>query len=547
MQIFSDLSRRRWPAALVLAVFFLQGLFLIRATSPTTDEIPFHTVNGYTYLVTRDYRMNPSSPALVREWMALPWLWMRPKLDLSKLEWEKAESHPFGVSFFYQDNQPILEHLLFASRFMILLLGLALGWTIYIFSKSLYGAAGGLISLAFFALCPAFIGHSAIATTDIGAALCATLAAYRCWRLLEDLSTKNSILFSLTLGLAFAAKSSTLLFGPVFLALVATRHGFRVFIRTAALAAVLSFLVVWASYFFEFKPLLASGVPRVEEKLGYIASTARLLFPGNHALEAFLRKAALEMPIPIPTYLLSIGGVLRQHSSPFMHYFMEWSTDRHWQLYLVLFSVKMTIPFLIVLITRLVWELRRRTLFAAPNHILLLPAAIFMAALALETGANGIRYFFPAMPLLFVWAGGAAAWSKNPYGKYFITALIAANVFVTTAVYPDYLSYFNRFIGGAKNAPYYFRDSDVDWGQGLKQLKEYSDKNRLGKIKLRYFGTAQPAFYGIESEPLTEEDRKTPAPAVYAISANYLDDLSWWKSKKPSVVLGGIFIYDLRA
>jgi hypothetical protein len=100
---------------------------LTRHTSPTTDEIPFHAVNGYAYLKTRDFRMNPSSPALVREWMALPWLAIGPKLDLSKPSWREAESQPFAEDFFWRDNRAVAGRLLFSSRLMILVLGTALG------------------------------------------------------------------------------------------------------------------------------------------------------------------------------------------------------------------------------------------------------------------------------------------------------------------------------------------------------------------------------------------------------------------------------------
>ena len=65
----------------LLLVFFIQGVILIEKTSPTADEISFNMVNGYTYLKTHDYRMTPANPALIREWMALTWLW-----SLSRIE-----------------------------------------------------------------------------------------------------------------------------------------------------------------------------------------------------------------------------------------------------------------------------------------------------------------------------------------------------------------------------------------------------------------------------------------------------------------------------
>ena len=232
MRFGQIVSGRRWPAVLMLAVFFVQGLWLIRSTSPTCDEIPFHTVNGYTYLVTRDYRMNPSSPALVREWMALPWLLIRPTLNLNKSSWEKAESQPFGLEFFYMDNAHRAELLLFVSRLMILILGTLLGAVIYIWSRSIYGPQGGLLSLFFYALSPVFLAHSALATTDVGVAFTSTLAAFFLWRYFEYSKIKDIFIFSVALGFAFAAKSNMLAVGPVFLVLIGLKFGGKAVVRS---------------------------------------------------------------------------------------------------------------------------------------------------------------------------------------------------------------------------------------------------------------------------------------------------------------------------
>src|SRR5262245_12765502 len=141
----------KFIAPVLLAVFLFQGAFLIARTSPTTDEVPFHMVNGYAYLRTHDYRMSPANPPLIRQWMALPWLAFGPKLDLEKTSWKEADSVPFGVETFYKDNRALANKLLYASRSMVLLLGAALGWLIYVWARSLYGEKGGLFSLGLYA------------------------------------------------------------------------------------------------------------------------------------------------------------------------------------------------------------------------------------------------------------------------------------------------------------------------------------------------------------------------------------------------------------
>ena len=213
-------DRRYFIVFALILLFFCQGLFLIQDTSPTTDEVAFHLVNGYVFLKTHDYRMSPANPPLIREWMALPWLVINPKLDLNKEAWRQADSVPFSLDFFYKDNRSIADFLLYSSRFMILLLGMALAVLIFIWSKKLYGMWGGIVSLTLYTLCPSFLAHSTFATIDVGSAFFFMLSAYLFYRYLEE--GENRALFSLafSMGLMFAAKTTTLFFGPIFLLLI---------------------------------------------------------------------------------------------------------------------------------------------------------------------------------------------------------------------------------------------------------------------------------------------------------------------------------------
>jgi hypothetical protein len=45
-------------------------------------------------------------------------------------------------------------------------------------------------------------------------------------------------------------------------------------------------------------------------------------------------------------------------------------------------------------------------------------------------------------------------------------------------------------------------DSNLDWGQDLKGLKEYMDKHGIERIKLGYFGSADADYYGIDYDYL---------------------------------------------
>jgi hypothetical protein len=61
--------------------------------------------------------------------------------------------------------------------------------------------------------------------------------------------------------------------------------------------------------------------------------------------------------------------------------------------------------------------------------------------------------------------------------------------------------------GGTRCGPAWLDDSNVDWGQSLKQLKTWLDQNEKGRtIRLGYFGRLPPENYGIKFEMLNDED-----------------------------------------
>jgi hypothetical protein len=105
----------------------------------------------------------------------------------------------------------------------------------------------------------------------------------------------------------------------------------------------------------------------------------------------------------------------------------------------------------------------------------------------------------------------------------------------------------------------------LDWGQDLKGVKAYMEKERLPIIYFSYFGTAPPSYYGIRYQyvlstgavelPLPTD--KIPATAqrkILAISVYNLQDVStaydplfrWLWTRQPIAKIGySIFVYDL--
>jgi hypothetical protein len=119
-------------------------------------------------------------------------------------------------------------------------------------------------------------------------------------------------------------------------------------------------------------------------------------------------------------------------------------------------------------------------------------------------------------------------------------------MFGSLTIYPNYLAYYNELIGGPDHRVYSV-SHDMDWGQDLELLAQYTQKNDIQDITLYYFGTADPTFYGINHRKPSNRERLKPEKRVYAISVRYLDSVEWTETREPDAKAGySIFIYDLR-
>ncbi len=68
--------------------------------------------------------------------------------------------------------------------------------------------------------------------------------------------------------------------------------------------------------------------------------------------------------------------------------------------------------------------------------------------------------------------------------------------------HPHHLAYFNEIAGGPANGYRHLVDSNLDWGQDLKRLAAWATRAGSPPLKLSYFGSADPAYYGLVSEAL---------------------------------------------
>ena len=165
------------------------------------------------------------------------------------------------------------------------------------------------------------------------------------------------------------------------------------------------------------------------------------------------------------------------------------------------------------IITALVLCLRRRAERRWLVIFLLGPAGLYFLAASMSHLNIGLRHLLPVYPFLYVLAGSLTLelnrWRRTTWA---VAMLAAAGMIAVSSrvvffpahsriwqfVAPHYLAYFNELAGGPANGFKALVDSNLDWGQDLKNLKRWLDAHDIkDPICLCYFGMADPGYYQI--------------------------------------------------
>ena len=377
------------------------------------------------------------------------------------------------------------DALLNACRFTLLPFAIALGLIVFRWSQTLYGDAGGLVSLVFFCFCPNLLAHAPLITPDLTLSCFAVLTARRLWSLAKNPNRPNLLYAGLALGLMLLSKHTALLLLPFFFATdfayrAATgrihwqsgRSLWRELHHWPALLGM-GFLLVWAAYGLQFGGFaLPSGK--------WLILPAAPYFQG--ALFQYLESRSVH------SFFL-----MGMHSST------GW-----WYYFLVVCLIKIPVAILILL-AGLVVARRKLGMPWRPDELyLVMPFVLMFVYLSVfNTIQNGFRYLLPVYPLLLVLLGNyGAAWRRSVGMRLVVGFLAAWAIVGSLLTWPDYLAYFNELIGGPRNGYHWLGDSNVDWGQDLKELKRFMVQHGITRVRLSYFGTADPAHYGIDYEYL---------------------------------------------
>jgi Dolichyl-phosphate-mannose-protein mannosyltransferase len=543
----------------------------LRGHSATFDE-GTHLPSGYTYLALRDHRLNPEQPPLVKLLAAAPLLPLSPVFKADDFAWSEARQWELGRRFLYRWNDA--DRLLFRGRVAVVTLGAALGLAVFFWTRRLFGPPAAALAFFLCVLSPDLLAHGQLVTTDAAFALFMFLAVALFERATVRISPGRILLAGAATGCAFATKFSAPVLVPILAALAAVvvlspeavrdRRGtpieglrarpVHLLLVLLAVAAV-AFLVLWAAYGFARK---MSPDPAVEAKV--LAALGPPKSGAGKAAEALRRTGLLPEP-----YVRGLVFVLDNAQARPTFLMGRLSPNGFPYYFLVTFLLKTPIPLLVLLGIAFATAPRLPPRTAA---FVWIPVVVYGVVAATSRLQIGHRHLLPLYPFLFVAAGRAVALlaarsaARAKAGAVVLGALCAWYAAGTLRLHPHYLAYFNELAGGPSQGWRYLVDSNVDWGQDLPGLKAWMDAHGVSRIKLSYFGSADPGYYGIEADYLpgymsprpTRVTREVRPGDVVAVSATnlqgvYLDEadrplMERFRAARPVARIGySIFIY----
>jgi 4-amino-4-deoxy-L-arabinose transferase-like glycosyltransferase len=510
-------QQRNWTRALfpalLLTLYVAQCLWFIRTQSLTYDE-PVHIAEGLNAWHNGQFEEYNDHPPLARLLCTLP---------LIGREWQvEVEKLPAGFRVHRIAPDPV--SLAWRARAMNVALGLLLGILLWLQAAKMFSAVAANFSLALFAFSPSLIAHFSVVTTDGAATLLIFAASVQIVRWNQKPTWRSALASGIVFGLLLLAKFSTL---PMFaLAMVwilvlvrgfPTFHPLRWNYAKAALALLIAILVVWAGYFFHISRLtIRDGTLTVTHPHW----TAPLVKPTHSRLNVSLL-------IPAGEFVAGLRDVALRNAHGQPAFFLgQVSQTGGWKAYYPV-TILLKWPLIVIVLAAAGFALCLFGRIRAPGFLIMASFPALYLGLAIFAHFNiGERHVLPLYPFALVFA--SAVWqrlSQLRFGTAVLIAMLVLNAADVLRYAPDYLSYFDIFVS-PQNGFRLLADSNLDWGQGLLALRKYQVEHPREQISLAYFGSVDPAIYGINARLLNENEHATGTVIISAthLAGEYLKD-----------------------
>lgn len=469
-----------WAATLALLVLGL-GMAADAAlrSSATYDEVTYLRVAAEWWRTGRqDEITRMGSPSLFWKWQQAPVLFA-----LDRAGFGAMVDRPL-------DHQPALLPLvrLWSLAFYATALATTAGW-----ARRVYGPRAMVAASAMFALSPNLIGHGALATMEMPLVALTAGLGWLSWEWLSRGSRRAFVGSAALAGLAFSCKYTAILYPALIGACWVVerwRAGDRprrsLLARSVGLVASYAAIMAasnLAATAFDLAPisLNASHHPSLDAKLSGPLKTL----------------AAHAITTPIPRELAGFVSQARLQGEGGTSYLLgERRGYGWWYYYLVTLAVKVPLGAGLILAARAA-TIRVRSPHTPGSALIPTFVIGFLTITSIASTRNyGIRYLLPLAPMAIVWGSGLAAGARR--SRLLLGVGLVGMGLAVGSIHPHELAYFNEAAGGPRGGRFLLGDSNLDWGQGCKDLAALqADRPELADLTLYYFGDTDPSRFGV--------------------------------------------------
>ena len=541
----------------------------MRRESQTWDEAN-HIFAGYRTWTDGDFGLNPEHPPLVKLLATIPLLRAQLKNPVLEERYFKEDAFLRGKEFLYQNDA---DKILARTRTAAAVLTLLTALVVFLATREMFGRGAAFVALTLLTFDPNLLAHGALITNDVGFACFMLLSVYTFYRFVKSPAALRLVVAGASVGLALAVKHTGVLIVPILFLLALseilrnvfasdrekiTRHALKT-LGSLVLIMLIGWVVLWSFYRFRYdarphglqlNPPLAEYVKGLEPHEAWPISTmARLrILP-----ESYLY-GLVDIKLTANYYTSYVLGKVYAHSV--------------WFYFPVTFLIKSTVGVLALSLLSLAVVVSGRLSRGREILFLLVPPGVYLVV-ALTAGMNiGVRHVLIVYVFVYVLIGGAA-WAlirRSRRWAYIVGALLLLHLGSSLMAFPNYIAYGNELWGGPSQTYRYLSDSNADWGQQLKSVKQYLDQRGVKDCWFVYFaeGVAEPSYYGIPCKPLPtintlwlnlpiEVPESIDGPVLisaanlsgFEFGPGSLDPYDQFKRLSPTAVIDrGVFVFD---
>lgn len=376
-------------------------------------------------------------------------------------------------------------------------------------ARKLYSPRAMAMTAVLFALEPNLLAHASLITMEMPLVAASSAMLFGFWSFLTARNPRAFWASAASGGLSLSCKFTTILFPPILglawaldLARKRREADGRGFVRilgfvgvrmagfVAAMVAADLFLTAFATI-----PLS----PRVGEHPTLNSAMGRLV------------ARVVEWPMPQDWVGLATQMIHQRNGGP--SYLLGERRMTGWiSYYPIALGVKVPLGLAWLVVGRL--ALAKGS--SRGDRGWMLPVVVVTFLLIAMAGSKrnyGLRYLLPLATPASVWVSALAEGGRR--SKWVAGLGLLGMAFAVASVHPHELSYFNEAAGGPIGGRKILSDSNLDWGQGAKDLAKLQRRRpEFGDLTLFYFGSTDPIHYGVEGRRIVFDANHVPPGLV---------------------------------